>query len=141
MSNAKQMLEKVLQETGLTLNSLAKVIGLKRSQNLYDIDSGKVKNISAELSEKICNTFPKINRKYLLTGEGDFLNAELVVDAGTLIINDIKELMATQRVILSVLSQIQSPLLKKISSDELLSIYEKMVIDQKNLIDNERRQK
>ena len=73
MLTAKDILNEVLVHTKLSKNALAKVIGLKRSQNLYDIDNGIVQNISAELSEKIVTVFSEINRVYLQTGKGDLL--------------------------------------------------------------------
>ncbi len=73
MKNGAEILNEVLELTGKTKNSLAKAINLKRSQNLYDIESGKVKNISSELSEKITLAFPHISREYLLTGEGNMI--------------------------------------------------------------------
>jgi phage repressor protein C with HTH and peptisase S24 domain len=68
-----KILGEVLKITGLTKNSLAKEIGLLRSQNLYDIELGKVKKISSELSEKIVIRFPNFNRQWLLTGKGSML--------------------------------------------------------------------
>lgn len=73
MKNAKTILSDVLLHTQESIHSLAKTIGLKRSQNLYDIENGKVKKISPELSEKIIIAFPEINRSWLLTGEGTML--------------------------------------------------------------------
>jgi DNA-binding XRE family transcriptional regulator len=78
MHTAKEILNEILNHTGLKKNSLAKVIGLKRSQNLYDIENEKVKNISAELSERITNIYSELNRDYLQTGVGKLLNEELV---------------------------------------------------------------
>lgn len=73
MEIGKSILQEVLKYTGKSKNSLAKAIGLPRSQNLYDIESEKVKRISSELSEKISLTYPEINRNWLLTGEGSML--------------------------------------------------------------------
>ena len=74
MKSGSEILKEVLEFTGESKNSLAKAIKLKRSQNLYDIESGKVKSISSELSEKIVLAYPKLNRQYLLTGEGEIIN-------------------------------------------------------------------
>ena len=68
MKNASQILEDLIKYIGdgATLNSLSKTIGLKRSQNLYDIENGRVQKISSELSEKICAAYPELNRAWLL---------------------------------------------------------------------------
>ncbi|GEO08712.1 hypothetical protein [Segetibacter aerophilus] len=73
MKSAADILSELLAHTNKTKNSLAKAIGLPRSQNLYDIEKGKIKNISSELSEKIIKAYPEINRNYLLTGKGKML--------------------------------------------------------------------
>jgi hypothetical protein len=70
-----EILNAVLKHTGMSANGLANAIKLPRSQNLYDIQNGKVKKISPELSEKIVNRFPEINRDFLLTGEGEMLKS------------------------------------------------------------------
>jgi len=74
MNDGKAILLEVLAYTKESINSLSEKIGLKRSQNLYDIKSGKVKKISSELSEKICQAYPSLNREYLLTGEGELIS-------------------------------------------------------------------
>ena len=73
MKTGKEILNELLEHTKLTKNGLGTLIGLPRSQNLYDIENEKVKNISSELSEKITKVFTEIDRAYLLTGEGSLL--------------------------------------------------------------------
>jgi hypothetical protein len=77
MKSAKQRLEQILDETNNSYNSLAKEIGLKRSQNLYDIEKGKVKNISFELATLINNKFPQYPIIWLQAGEGQMLDSEV----------------------------------------------------------------
>lgn len=68
-----ERLEAVLTYTKNTYNSFAKSIGLKRSQNLYDIRDGKVKNISFELASTIINKYPEFRMSWLTKGEGDMI--------------------------------------------------------------------
>lgn len=56
----------------LTLNALAKRIGLKTPQRFYDIKKGK-HGISKDLAEKIKSLYLNINIPWLLTGEGEML--------------------------------------------------------------------
>lgn len=65
-----QRLEQVIRWTGLSTNAFALGIGLKRSENLYQIKRGN-HGISKELAELIVRKYPGINRAWLLTGEGD----------------------------------------------------------------------
>lgn len=73
MKNAKERLESILKYTGETYNSLAKRIGLKRSQALYDIRDGKIKNISIGLASLILSTFPELNKDWLEMGNGEMI--------------------------------------------------------------------
>lgn len=61
----------------LHLNTLtfSKDIGVN-AQQIYDIKSGKILNISAKLAAKIVAKYPQININWLLTGEGAMLAGE-----------------------------------------------------------------
>ncbi len=76
MKSGSEILSDVLGHTEETINSFATVIGLKRSQNLYDIESGKIKNVSFRLASKIKSKYPEFNLNWILTGEGDMLISE-----------------------------------------------------------------
>lgn len=67
-------IEKIMEFYGLNPNSFAKKIGLKRTQNLYDIRDGKIKKITFDLANKINTVFTVINKDWLITGNGDMLN-------------------------------------------------------------------
>lgn len=68
-SNNWQRLEQVIKWTGLSTNAFAINIGLKRSENLYQIKRGSF-GISKELARLIVEKYPMINRSWLLTGDG-----------------------------------------------------------------------
>lgn len=63
-------LERVIKWTGLSVNSFALNLGLKRSENLYQIKKGN-NGISRELAGLITSKYPNISKGWLLTGEGD----------------------------------------------------------------------
>lgn len=67
-----QRLEQVIKWTGLSTNAFALGIGLKRSENLYQIKRGSF-GISKELARLITEKYPEVNRAWLLTGEGSML--------------------------------------------------------------------
>ena len=67
-----QRLEKVVRWTGMSVNAFALHIGLKRSENLYQIKKGN-HGISKELANVISAKYPQISRSWLLTGDGDML--------------------------------------------------------------------
>lgn len=56
----------------MSTNKFAHVVGLKRSENLYQIKRGSF-GISKELSSLITKKYPQINRSWLLTGDGQMM--------------------------------------------------------------------
>lgn len=67
-----QRLEQVVKWAGTSTNKFALGIGLKRSENLYQIKRGAF-GISKELSSLITKKYPQISRSWLITGEGQML--------------------------------------------------------------------
>jgi hypothetical protein len=64
-----QRLEKVIKWTGHAINAFAREIGLNRAENLYQIKNGN-NRISRNLADIIVEKYPRINKGWLLTGEG-----------------------------------------------------------------------
>lgn len=77
---AKEILEKLLSYKELNINALATEIGLSRAQALYDIQSGKTKNITPSMADRIIQKFPEFNRVWLRTGDGEMLKADTPLD-------------------------------------------------------------
>ena len=73
--NSWNRLKKVIDWSGLSVNSFAKSIGLKRAENLYQIKKGN-NSISKDLSELIAIKYCNISKSWLLTGEGDMFIGE-----------------------------------------------------------------
>lgn len=71
--NPYDRIQLVMDHFDLNTNSFANRIGLKRTQNLYDLRDGKVKKISINLANKIIAEFSVINRDWLLDGIGEML--------------------------------------------------------------------
>ncbi len=67
-----QRLEQVIKWSGYSTNKFAQTIGLKRSENLYQIKRGSF-GVSKELSSLITRKYPQINRSWLLTGDGEMM--------------------------------------------------------------------
>lgn len=62
----------ILSELDMKPGSFAKAIGAHPTQ-IYDLQSGKTKNISLAMADKIIDAFPRFNKSYLLAGEGEML--------------------------------------------------------------------
>lgn len=75
-----QRLEQVVKWSGMSTNKFAAAVGLKRSENLYQIKRGNF-GISKELARLICLRYPMISRLWLLTGEGQMLEGKASADA------------------------------------------------------------
>ncbi len=68
---ASERLATVLRASGLpSLNSLARRLGLKRSENLYQIRRGYY-GISEELARRIHNLYPQFSVTWLVLGIGE----------------------------------------------------------------------
>lgn len=67
-----QRLEQVIKWAGMSTNRFANAVGLKRSENLYQIKRGAF-GVSKELSSLITKKYPQINRGWLLTGDGQMM--------------------------------------------------------------------
>lgn len=90
--NNWQRLEQVIKWTGLSTNAFAKVIGLKRSENLYQIKRGSF-GISKELARLITTKYTIVNRAWLLTGEGKMLKMSASDNESEMMNNLIKGLI------------------------------------------------
>lgn len=73
-----QRLEKIIKWTGLSINSFALSIGLKRSENLYQIKKGN-NGISRDLVELITIKYPSISKGWLMIGEGSMFADQAVL--------------------------------------------------------------
>ena len=75
-----QRLEQAVKWSGMSTNRFALSIGLRRSENLYQIKRGNF-GISKELARLICQKYPMISRLWLLTGEGQMLEGKASADS------------------------------------------------------------
>ena len=67
----------VILWANMTTNAFALHIGLPRAENLYQIKRGNY-GISPRMASRIVEKFPEINRLWLLTGDGEMLNENML---------------------------------------------------------------
>ena len=79
--DAINIINKVIEYSGLSAASFANKIGVKTTQAIYDLQKGRTKSISQAITSKILSCYPEINRTWLLTGEGDMLNNSSLPEA------------------------------------------------------------
>ena len=65
----------ILSELNMKPGSFAKAIGVHPTQ-IYDLQSGKTKNISSVMADKIIDAFPRFNKSFLIAGEGEMLKQQ-----------------------------------------------------------------
>lgn len=70
MNQSYERLEKIIEWSGLSTHEFAMKIGMQRSENLYRIVRNK-ENIRIKLAMLILETYPQINREWLLYGTGE----------------------------------------------------------------------
>ena len=68
-----QIIETLAEHFKVTVSELAQKAGYERAQSFYDVISGKTKNISPKMADKIVVAFPEISKDWLLTGNGSML--------------------------------------------------------------------
>ena len=68
-----QIIETLAEYFNITVSELAQKAGYERAQSFYDVISGKTKNISPKMADKIVRAFPEISKDWLLTGNGSML--------------------------------------------------------------------
>ena len=73
---ADKKIDEILKYLGISAKAFAESLGYERPQIIYDIQKGKTKRISEDLSIKIVSVYKSINKVWLLTGEGEMLNAD-----------------------------------------------------------------
>ena len=73
----QQIIETLAEHFQVTVSELAQKSGYERAQSFYDVISGKTKNISPKMANKIAAAFPEINKDWLLTGNGSMLISQI----------------------------------------------------------------
>lgn len=71
--SGSDVLNKILEYTGLNIKSFSEKIGLSRPQALYDIQKGKTKSITLSMANKILSVFSEFNKAWLISGDGVML--------------------------------------------------------------------
>ena len=70
-----ERLRSVIMHCNMTTNMFARHIGLPNGELMYHIKRGNY-NISERLADRIVALHPKIDRRWLLTGEGTIFSDE-----------------------------------------------------------------
>lgn len=72
-----EIIDAILANENITASQLAEDIGMSRPQGIYDIQKGKVRNISGRMANLIHNAKPMYRKEWLLTGEGEMLDINM----------------------------------------------------------------
>lgn len=83
-SKAIKVFNELLKELGMNPKQLSDSLGKERPQWAYDIlNENKNVGISKNVAELICEKFPRINKSWLLTGDGDMLTSKAEIAKDT----------------------------------------------------------
>lgn len=84
-NEAWERLLKVITMSGLNVNAFSRKLGLRRSQNLYEIRRGN-NRISQDLARRINEHYPIFSRAWLLIGEEEPISSDTLPEllAGTI---------------------------------------------------------
>lgn len=116
-----EIINKLLEHSGLNAKSFSERIGLEKPQAIYDIQKGKTRTISPAMANKILSVFPAIRRAWLLTGEGEMLKGDI----------DLKLENVDAFDLAAMGGEVYAELLNKLIRDKQLAPY--ALIEQKDL--------
>lgn len=68
--NTCEIIDFILREEEKKAGTFAKEIGVRATQ-IYDLQSGKIKRISDGIADKILQAYPRYDRAWLLSGDGN----------------------------------------------------------------------
>lgn len=74
--SASDRIENLLMYLNMNAKAFSERLGYDRPKIIYDIQKGKTKKVSDDLSNKILSVFPEVNKVWLLTGEGEMLQEQ-----------------------------------------------------------------
>lgn len=72
--NGSRVINVILERERLKAGTFAKNIGITPTQ-VYDVQKGKIQNISSKVAQKILNVYPYYSYSWLVTGEGEMLKS------------------------------------------------------------------
>lgn len=71
----QERIERIVEYSGLSIPKFANRVGFKTPQAVRELLSGNTKTLSDAAQYKITSAYPELNAAWLLTGEGEMLNA------------------------------------------------------------------
>jgi hypothetical protein len=71
-----EILLQIINAVRLTKNGFATKCKYKSAMSIYNVLEGR-NGISDDMAARITQTFPEVNYKFIITGEGEVLNAEV----------------------------------------------------------------
>lgn len=69
----KDRISATLDYADLSASAFAKKIGVKTTQAIYDLLSGKTRTLSSDILNKVVSCYPMLSVEWLMTGEGDMI--------------------------------------------------------------------
>lgn len=82
MIDSKDILAGILSELGQNTREFSDNLGYSLTK-LYDVQRGKTKRLSDELIELILEKYPRFNKVWLMTGEGEMLRSSVSASTET----------------------------------------------------------
>ena len=106
--NTFEIISFILEKEEKKAGTFAKEIGVKPTQ-IYDLQSGKIKRISEGIANKILLVYPKYDKAWLLSGEGEPIKKKAENEAVSKIIEFENFPLVSQRAYAGYLSGYADP--------------------------------
>ncbi len=69
----KDRISATIEYADLSASAFAKRIGVKTTQAIYDLLSGKTRTLSSDILNKVASCYPSVSVEWLMTGEGEMI--------------------------------------------------------------------
>lgn len=103
----QERIQKIVEYSGLSIPKFANHVGFKTPQAVRELLSGNTKTLSDAAQYKIKSAYPELNPIWLLTGEGEMLNASkpLSSDSAVPSVSSLLDIIRSQQETIRTLSE------------------------------------
>lgn len=99
--SGSRVINVILEREGVKAGTFAKIIGITPTQ-VYDIQKGKIQNISPKIANKIIESYPNYTYSWLVSGEGSMLVEDSLVPESS----QVDEVKTTREELLKVIAEL-----------------------------------
>lgn len=107
----KERIRELLEYSGKNISDFSRFVGFKTPQAVRELIKGNTKTLSEIARNKILSSFPEVNIDWLLTGEGEMLRSDEVIEfsaPSSIELNEVNRHLKDEKAVLVPLINIDS---------------------------------